>query len=379
MNARTRPRSRTHSRVPAYIMAVALVAPTVPVAAAAQASLERRATAAGDAPVQFHFASRDGVCGDGKSYVRTEDDGWYGTFSGDGYRMQSCERGPVRVVVVHAGRDLVKVETYAGPLAADPGAATELGAVSTREAVSYLLALAATADGKPARDALLPAMLADSSTVTPTLLQIARDQARGRDLRKSAITWLSRRRAEPGGAGATAIARALDQIVRDRAENESVRQQAMSTIARFDRGEGIPTLIGFAGDADRWITRQAFNALARSGDPRARQFMREAVKRVDLEEDVRIEAIRGIGGEYSTGADLKLLRELYPSLNTDRERDALISAVATAGGSENANWLLAIAKSPTEPVARRRRAVSLLTKFDDPRVKEALKGIIERE
>ena len=350
----------------------------VPAGAAGQ-SLERRVAAAGDTPVQFHFAAREGVCGDGRSYLRADDEGWYGTFNSDGSRMQPCERGPIRVVVIQAGRDVVKVETYAGPLASDRGSAVELGVVAAREAASYLLSLASTVDGRPARDALLPAMLADSAVVTPALLKLVSDQARGRDLRKAAITWLARRRAEPGGTGAPAIARALDQLVRERTENESVRQQAMSTIARFDRGEGIPTLIGFAGDADRWITKQALNTLARSGDPRARQFMRVAVKRPDLDEESRVEAIRGIGGEYSTGADLKLLRDLYPSLNNDRERDALISTVASAGGSDNATWLLGIAKSATEPIARRRRAVSLLSKFDDPRVKDALKGIIERQ
>jgi HEAT repeat protein len=355
--------------------ALGMLAASVP--ACAQ-TLERRVAAAGDNPVQFHFAARAGVCGDGRSYFHADDDGWYGSFYSDGNRMQACEAGPVRVVIVRAGRDVVKVETYAGPIAADAGAAQDLGAVPAREAAAYLLSVAASAEGRPARDALTPAMLADSAVVTPAMLQIAKDQARGRDLRKSAITWLARRRTEPSGVGATGIARALDQIVRDRTENESVRQQAMGTISRFDRGEGIPTLIGFAGDGDQWISKQAFQTLSRSGDPRARQYIRDAVKKPSLDEESRTEAIRGIGGEYSTGADLKLLRDLYPTLNSDRERDGLISVVAQAGGTENATWLLAIAKSTTEPIQRRRRAVSLLSKFDDPRVKEALKDLIEK-
>ena len=359
---------------------LALLAAAVP--ACAQ-TLERRVAAAGDTPVQFRFASRPGVCGDGRSFFHIDDDGFgssYGSFYNNGYgsRMQACEAGPVRVVIVRAGRQVVKVETYAGPITADAGSEQDLGAFPAREAAAYLLSVAASAEGGPASDALVPAMLADSAVVTSTLVQIAKDQGRGRNLRRSAITWLARRRAEPGGAGAPAIARALDQIVRDRTENESVRQQAMSTISRFDRGEGIPTLIGFAGESDHWIARQAFQTLARSGDPRARQYIREAVKKADLDEESRTEAIRGIGGEYSTGADLKLLRDLYPSLNSDRERDALISAVAQAGGTENATWLLAIAKSTTEPIQRRRHAVSLLSKFDDPRVKEALKDLIEK-
>jgi uncharacterized protein (UPF0147 family) len=358
------------------ITSVALIGAILPMAAGAQ-NLERRIAGAGDTPAQFHFAARDGVCGNGKTYYRTEDDNWYGTFyNGDGMRNEPCAPGPVRVVVTHAGKEIVRVETYVGPTPADAPAAQELGAVPAREAVAYLLSIAASTDGKPARDALAPAMLADSAVVTPTLLQIAKDQTRSRDIRRSAITWLSRRRDEKGGVGASGIAKALDQLVRDRNESETIRTQALGTISRFDRGEGIPTLMGFAGDQDKWLARQAFQTLSRSGDPRARQFVREQVKRADLDEDTKVEVIRGIGDDYATSADMKLLRDLYATVDSDKQRDAIISSVANAGGNENANWLLDIAKSKTEPTGRRRRAVSLLSKYDDPRVKEALKGLI---
>lgn len=118
--------------------------------------------------------------------------------------------------------------------------------------------------------------------------------------------------------------------------------------------------------------------ISRSGDPRARQFTREIVKRTDLPDEVRSEVIRGLGGDYATGSDYTLLRELYNTLNNDRDRDAVINMLANAGGTDNANWLLDLAKSPTEPIARRRRAISALTKFDDPRIKDALKGLIEK-
>ncbi len=358
------------------IAALALLG-TVSAAPACAQTLERRVSAAGDTPVQFHFAAREGVCGNGRTYFRTDDDNWYGSFnSGDGMRSDPCVNGPVRVVITRAGKEVVHVETYVGPVPTDAAAAQELGAVSVKEAVSYLLSVAETTDGRPARDALTPALLADSSVVTPTLLKIAKDQSRSRDIRRSAITWLARRRDERGGVGAAGIAKALDQLVRDRNESEAVRQQALGTISRFDRGEGIPVLMGFAGDADRWLARQAFQTLSRSGDPRARQFVREQVKRADLDEDTKVEAIRGLGDDYSTSADMKLLRDLYATADNDKERDAIISTVANAGGSENAAWLLDIAKSKTESVGRRRHAVSLLSKYDDPRVKEALKGLI---
>jgi len=356
----------------------AIGAMLAPIACTAQSALERRIASAGDNPAQFTFAARAGVCGNGRTYFRTDDDSWYGTIysNGDGMRMDECVNGPVRVVITRAGKDVVRVETYVGPKAADSPPAQDLGAVSTKDAVAYLLNIASTTDGKPARDALTPAMLADSSVVTPKLLEIAKDQSRSRDIRRSAISWLARRRDEPGGVGASGISKALDQLVRDRTESETIRQQALGTISRFDRGEGIPTLMGFAGDQDKWLARQSFQTLARSGDPRARQFVREQLKRADLDEDMRAEAIRGIGDDYATGADIKMLRDLYPSLNSDNTRDAVMQAVANAGGAENANWLLDIAKSKTEPSGRRRRAVSLLSRYDDARVKEELKGLI---
>lgn len=346
--------------------------------------IERRVAAAGDGPVQFSFASREGVCGNGRSFFRVDDDGWYqtstssGNFTTDGMRSDLCARGPVRVVITHAGRDLVKVETFAGPLAPDPESGRDLGTVGAREAAAYLMSIASTAEGRPAREALTPALLADSATVTAQLLALAKDQTRSRDIRRSAISWMARRRAEPGGIGAAAVAKALNDIVRNRDEGESIRQQALNTISSLNRGEGVPALIGFASDGDKWVARQAMATLSRSGDPRARQFTREAVKRSDLPDEARSEIIRGLGGDYATGADYKLLRDLYPTLNNDRDRESVISTLANAGGTANADWLLELAKSPTEPVARRRRAITALTRFDDPRVKEELKKLLEK-
>lgn len=344
-------------------------------------SLERQLAAQADGPTQFHFAARAGVCGNGRTFLRADDDTWYGSWSSSsdgGMRGEDCERGPVRVVVTRAGRDIVKVQTYAGPLTSDPDDGRDLGAMPAAEAAGYLLSLAGSAEGRPAREALLPAMLADSARVTPSLLTIARNPALSRDLRRSALSWLARRRAKPGGVGAAVVAKTLDATVRDRDEPESLRQSAMNLIAQENRGEGIPALIAFAGDRDAWISRQALSSLSRSGDPRARAFVRAAVARDDLANEVRAELIRGLGGEYGTGADFRTLRELYPTLTSDRERDAVISALSQAGGKDNIAWLVTLARSPTETVARRRRVVTALSRSDDPRVKDLLTELLDR-
>jgi HEAT repeat protein len=341
-------------------------------------SLERRIAGMGDGSAQFTFAAREGVCGDGRNYLRVDDDGWYGTYTVNGGRETPCTAGPVRVIVTKSGRDIVRIEAQAGPLYVDPTAGQNLGTVGAREAANWLLEQAKSLDGKPAREAIFPAMLADSSVVTPSLVALVRDQNRPRELRRTAITWLSRRRTEVGGVGAATADRTIDQIVRDRTESESIRQSALSTLARLDRGEGTAAMLQFARESDPWLAKQAFSNLSRSGDPRARQFVREAVRRADIQEENRLEALRALGNEYATGADLKVLRELYPASNSDRERDVILSAVANSGGRENATWLLAIANSPTEPVSRRKRVVNMLSKLDDPQIREALKGMVDR-
>jgi HEAT repeat protein len=340
--------------------------------------VERLVNGAGDGTVQFHFAARDGVCGNGRNFYRASEAGYYSSYSNGMGGDDNCAKGPVRAVIVRAGREIVRVETYVGPLANDPDGGKDLGAVSARDAAAYLIGLSGTLEGRPARDAMQPAMLADSATVTLQLTQLANDPTRSRDIRSSAIGWLARRRAEQGGVGSAAVQRTLDAIVRDRNESESLRRSALGTLGNLDRGEGVPLLIGFAGDADSWIARSAFSSLTNSGDPRARQFVRDALKRGDLPEESRAAAIRGIGNEYAIASDYKMLRDLYPSVNSDQERNAIIQTVANAGGSTNNEWLLGIAKSATEPAARRRQAVNALARSDDPRVKDALKGLIER-
>ena len=43
-------------------------------------TLDRRVSGAPDGNVTFHFAARTGVCGDGRSYVRADNDMWSGTY-----------------------------------------------------------------------------------------------------------------------------------------------------------------------------------------------------------------------------------------------------------------------------------------------------------
>jgi HEAT repeat protein len=319
-------------------------------------TVERRVNGAPAGSVQFHFAAREGVCGDGRTYVRADGDGWYGSFN-DMVRSMPCEAGPIRVLLVRDGRDLVRVQTYAGPLASEPGA-TDLGAVPASDAATYLVGVASRVDGRPGRDALLPAMLADSATVTRDLLALAKDQQRSRDVRRSAVSWLVRRRGEKGGLSADELSRTLTTIARDESENRDVRSQAVSSLARLETAEGLAAIVAMTQDAsDTWLARRSVEALSSTGDPRSRQYLRAAAERTELTEEGRVAAINGLAGEYSTSKDGEFLRSLYKKVNSDRLKDAVMNGVAQIGGGDSREWILGLARDANEPVRQRKRAI----------------------
>jgi len=321
-------------------------------------SLANRINALRDGRVSFTFAAREGVCGNGRSFISVGPDLHVGsyTFTSDGRTSESCQGGPVRVVLDRADGMVVDVNTYVGgpgTTAAGADVGTNLGPVRAAEAAQYLLSVAAAADGKPGRDAILPAVLADSVDVTPSLLAIARDEARPRETRRSAITWAGRQ----GDAGAR-VAGELVRIARNENDNNGVRQQALQTLGRMDHGAGIPALMELArAGTDTWLTRESVQALAHSGDPRARAYLRSVVERAELPDELLAVAIRGIGREFATARDAALLRQVYPKLASERTKQSVIHTLGEMGGSENERWLLGVARDDGERQSLRRQAL----------------------
>ena len=320
-------------------------------------SLADRVAGANQARVQFTYAARADVCGNGRSFIQVSGNSWYGSFN-DGDRRDACEAGPVRVVLDRAGREVVSITSYVGPVGERAEGIADLGRVRASDAAQYLLGLAENAQGRVSRDALLPAVLADSTDVSPRLLAIARNQNAARETRRSAISWLGR----PLDARPRAvndIAAVLVAIARDEDDNQSVRQSALRTLARLEHGAGTASLMELARDANRtWLAREALSSLNSSGDPRARTHLREVVRAASMPDDVLAAAIRGLGGEYATGEDVKIIRDAYPKLPGQKSEEAAVSVIANFGGADNVRWLLSLAKDVDQPIATRRRAVT---------------------
>ncbi|HSL72495.1 MAG TPA: HEAT repeat domain-containing protein, partial [Longimicrobiales bacterium] len=319
-------------------------------------TLASRVDAAAPGHVRFSFAARPGVCGNGRDFIQTQPGSYSGSFSTESLRLEPCEPGPVHVLLDRANREVISVRTYVGPATALP-AATDLGRVPPQQAADYLLQLAARTEGRVGRDAILPASLADSATILEGLIAVARNQALPRETRGSALSHVGRASERTPTVPAAAI-ETLVFIARDEADNLSVRKQALSVLGRLEHGAGTQPLMELAQqNASLWLVREAMTVLAASGDPRARTYLRSAVQRTDLPEDVLSAAIRALGQRYSTQQDATLLRSLYPRLHSDRTRDAVLTAVADVGGGDNVKWLVDVVRDENEALTNRRRAL----------------------
>jgi HEAT repeat protein len=376
---------------PVIVAALTLTVPTV----ASSQSLADRVNGAPDGPVAFSFAARSGVCGNGRTFIETGPNDVSGTFYGgvdETMRTEPCVRGPVRAVIDRAGRLPLSIRTFVGPADTTLRGVTDLGRVSAQQATSYLLSLANGVDGRAGRDAIFPATLADSVDITNGLIGVARNAALPRETRRAALASLGRsgdgRATVPSG-----ITEPILAIARDETDNQSVRQQALAVLSRLDHGAGIPPLIQLAEQTDnRWLQRESMSVLSRSGDPRARQFLRTAVRRTDLPDDVLAVAVRALGQDYATGEDAALLRSVYGTFKSDRAREAALSAAAAIGGAVNTKWLLGLAQDADQSLDTRRRAldaasrsgasiadlVKLYDTTTDPSMKEALVGLYVR-
>ena len=319
--------------------------------------LAQRVSSANGSRVQFTFATRDGVCGDGRTYIRSasaSNSSYYGSFND--MTAEPCVRGPARVVLDRADGQVVGLRVFVGPPASD--GAVDLGAVPARDAAAYLMHLAESGEGAVARDAIMPAMLADSTDNSDALVALARDKSRSRETRRSALSWLGRDSQAPAS-----LVQSLVAIGTDDTDNQTVREQAFNTLARLDAGAGIPVLIRLADDAQGgWVARTALSVISRSGDPRAHDYLRGVVQKAALPDEALGVAIRSFGQQYATAADIKVIRDAWPKFVGEHAQGAAISAAAEFGGADNAAWLLSLARDMSTTANIRRRALEASTR-----------------
>ena len=235
----------------------------VPEALTAQQTLSRQLASVAAGTVRLSFAARPGVCGDGLNNIRTRQESteW----------VADCDGQPVRVALELQDHAVVALRTYVGGHWRDGGTARDLGMVRPQEAAAYFLQLASqpgTVEGDP----VLPATLADSVTIWPSLAALARNQRLPGERRRTAIFWL-------GQAAGAEAGRALDSMVTSDDTSRELRKQAVFALSQRPADEGVPALIRIArNNRDPELRKTALFWLGQSEDPRALDLFEEILK-----------------------------------------------------------------------------------------------------
>jgi len=98
-----------HTSAVRHVARAAVVAAILLPHAGMAQSLAQRVASAPDGAVQFAYAARPGVCGNGRTYYSINGSMWFGSMNDNTLRSDPCQPGPVRVVLGRAGKEIVDV------------------------------------------------------------------------------------------------------------------------------------------------------------------------------------------------------------------------------------------------------------------------------
>jgi hypothetical protein len=228
-------------------------------------TLAQRVARIEEGTVRLSFAARPGVCSYWANGISIQQDTheW----------RAECTPRLVRVALRVRGHRIYSVRTYLGGEWLPDRWSTDLGTVRTGEAAEYFIGLAErTGDAAVGGDPLLPSVLADSVTIWPSLLRLARTPGLSRDTRTKAVFWL-------GQAAGAAAGTALDSIAHDERGDREVRKKAIFALSQRSNDEGVPALIRIArANPDPELRRTALFWLGQSEDPRALDLFEEILR-----------------------------------------------------------------------------------------------------
>jgi HEAT repeat protein len=190
----------------------------------------------------------------------------------------------------------------------------------------------------------------DPESTTPILRRLlARRDECSASLRRAAL-YLLGRRSDADAMNLVMAAAKTDPDLR-------VRAEALRFLAAMPGDQPIATIEEIArAPGNDQLQRAAVAALGRSDSPRARQSLRAIIERTDLNENLRATALASVNSERSA-ENGSYLRSIYPKLETPRLKAAAIRGIARAGGQDNEQWLLSVVRNPNEQVDVRAMAL----------------------
>lgn len=330
--------------------------------------LGRRVTSAPDGLVKMTYAARDGICGDGRSFIAdaSSTTRGYDVWFADGMSMSGsmsdlgarCIHGPVRLLLVVRDRRVVDVQPFVGPSSpATERAGTELGTVATADVSRYLLDLAANGREETARNAILAASVADSVKIASRLADMARNKSLNSSVRESALKWVGRVGTREGDRNAMGVART---IAEDRQDQTDIRERAIRVIGEYD-GDVAYLKSLYPRLDEPTLRERVVRVVGENGTKTDLDWIRTIALDSKERTSIRERAVRVLG----EGSDSRSLRELYDKLDDPSLRERVIRTMADVGDSESRRWLREIVERKTESTSLRERAIRSLVEQGD--------------
>lgn len=318
-------------------------------------SIAQRVRSAGDAEVRMTYATRSGVCGDGANSVALGEALYvypsmesYGRWSG-----VECRHGDARIALTVRDGEVELIRTRVGGSWREGRTRiVDLGTVSAPEAARYFVALAEQLDGKQTRNALLPAVIADSVDVLPDLRRLAERTSTPREARRRAIHWM-------GILGDRSMVEPLERLARADDDDDGIAEASMFALSRLPDDAGIPSLIAIArsnpATEDR---RKAVFWLGQSESADARREVRTIAADERQPEEVRAHAAFSLAqGDGATEDDFRFLRTLFDRTNSEDVAEKILLSLSQRGSAADDRWLIEVARDEKRPVEVRKKAV----------------------
>ncbi len=199
--------------------------------------------------------------------------------------------------------------------------------------------------------ALNALMQMDADQALPILKKVlARRDACSEALRRKAVFLVSQKNDEESS-----------KILLDVARNDpssEVRGQAVFWLGQVSGDQSVTLLDSILRTTkDEELQRKAIFALSQHPGERAGRLLRDMATRKDLSEEMRGRVILALGQMRGDSGDVSYLRQIFPTLESERLKERVIMGVAQRGGAENQRWLLDIVTDSKQDIDVRKRAL----------------------
>jgi TolA-binding protein len=201
------------------------------------------------------------------------------------------------------------------------------------------------------RAAALNALLQmDAERALPILKQVlARRDVTSVELRRKAVFLVAQQFGDETAG-----------ILLDAARNDpdaEVRANAVFWLSQVPTEEAVNALDSILQfSTDREIQEKAVFALSQHDSEAAARALRNYVRRRDVPEDLKHNAIFWLGQSYSE-ENQAFLRELYATLESQDLKERVIFSISQSPSGENQRWLMDLALDPGESIEMRKKAL----------------------